>query len=417
MTLYSLAAEPARLATLTEFETCEVELPAQAYRTLRRRYASQITAGPTEQPGMYQVGARDYVGRVSLPGGVLLVIRPKAPLTNLFYMLCGDAALARFMPPPAALAPDPDIFPFVVAALISSIETLVGQGLRLEHTLQQRDLPFVRGQILLAPQLRAYGDLKHRQVCSFAEQTEDTPENRVIAATIRYLPALLRGRGEDQVVRRSRSLLHRFHGVLIISRGLALQMLPTVSIHRLNSAYGPVIALCRLVLNHLTLDEAPGLHPFASFLVDMPRLFESFLARRLHTELPAYGLRVVTQRYDYLDEAGKVGIRPDVLVYPRTSDTPALVLDTKYRDADDPHGDLNRDLYQVSAYLDRYGLREGVLVYPQFTAAAHNEVRLRGTGKHLHVMTVNLAADRPAGLERNCALLAEQVARLALVVC
>jgi 5-methylcytosine-specific restriction enzyme subunit McrC len=170
------------------------------------------------------------------------------------------------------------------------------------------------------------------------------------------------------------------------------------------------------VLNHLTLDEAPGPHPFASFLVNMPRLFERFLARRLRVDLPRFGLRVVAQRYDFLDEAGHVGIRPDVLVYPRTSDTPVLVLDTKYRDVDDPHGDLNRDLYQVSAYLDRYGLREGVLVYPQFRAAAHNELRLRGTGKHLHVTSVNLAANEPAELERHCALLAEQVAGLALIV-
>ena len=41
MSLYSLAVQPSRLITLTEFDACEVELTAQAYRTLRRRYASQ----------------------------------------------------------------------------------------------------------------------------------------------------------------------------------------------------------------------------------------------------------------------------------------------------------------------------------------------------------------------------------------
>jgi 5-methylcytosine-specific restriction enzyme subunit McrC len=398
---------------LREFESREVELPAQVYSALRRRYSGKLSASPTDTPGLYRIVAHDYVGRVSLPGGLLLVVQPKAPLNNLFYMLCADPRLAEFMPPPASLAPDTDIFPFVISAFITAVEKLLSQGLRLEHAPHQEDLPFVRGRILLGPQFRMHGDLRHRQVCSFAELTEDTRENRIVAASLRYLPALLRSGGEADLLRKARALLARFQGVRIIDRALALQMLPTVGIHRLNSAYGPVLALCRLILNHLTLDEAPGPHPFASFLVNMPRLFESFIASRLHSLLPRHGFRTVAQPHDYLDEARMVSIRPDVLVYPRDEGGPVLVLDTKYRDPADPQSDLNRDLYQVSAYLDRFGLRQGVLVYPQFEVAAHNELKLRGTGKRLHVMTVNLAARDSAALEQNCILLAAEVSRLA----
>jgi 5-methylcytosine-specific restriction endonuclease McrBC regulatory subunit McrC len=110
-----------------------------------------------------------------------------------------------------------------------------------------------------------------------------------------------------------------------------------------------------------------------------------------------------------------VGIRPDVLVYPTGSPAPALVLDAKYRRL--PVGaehDLSRDLYQVSAYLDRYQLRRGVLVYPQFEAAEQTELRLRGTPKQLHVATLNLAAPDVTEFERHCTALTAQVARLAL---
>jgi 5-methylcytosine-specific restriction endonuclease McrBC regulatory subunit McrC len=147
----------------------------------------------------------------------------------------------------------------------------------------------------------------------------------------------------------------------------------------------------------------------------MPRLFESFVTARLRAGLAPSGLRVVAQRHDYLDEARRVGIRPDVLVYPTGSPAPVLVLDAKYRRL--PAGaehDLSRDLYQVSAYLDRYQLRRGVLVYPQFEAAEQTELRLRGTPKQLHVATLNLAAPTVAEFERHCAALTAQVARLAL---
>jgi 5-methylcytosine-specific restriction enzyme subunit McrC len=146
----------------------------------------------------------------------------------------------------------------------------------------------------------------------------------------------------------------------------------------------------------------------------MPRLFESFLTARLRALLPKYGLRVVAQRHDYLDEERRVGIRPDVLVYARRGSHPLLVLDAKYRRPDDPEEGLNRDLYQVSAYLDRYRLSRGVLVYPQFENPAGRRLKLRGTPKHLHIETLNLGAITPAELEEGCARLAEQVARLSL---
>ena len=141
----------------------------------------------------------------------------------------------------------------------------------------------------------------------------------------------------------------------------------------------------------------------------------SSTSRAIEDAAARYGLRVVAQRHDYLDEGRTVGIRPDVLVYAQNGASPVLVLDAKYRRAGGPDEEgLNRDLYQVSAYLDRYGLRHGVLVYPRFGDEAASRLRLRGTPKWLHIATLDLASPTAAGLEGACAALAEQVAGLAL---
>jgi 5-methylcytosine-specific restriction enzyme subunit McrC len=404
----------ARIISLAEFEPAEAELPWDAYRALRDRYGKYVAVAPSEQAGRYVVTARDHVGRVGLPGGVVVSIRPKAPVANLFYMLCSGPGAAHFRPPPMGMAPSSDVYQFVLAALLGAVERLVSAGLYRDYRPRHDRLPYVRGRIEIAPQIREAG-LHHRHACLYADLTADTPENRVLAAALRYVPTLLDGGVEAVLSRRARALLAYFGAVRPVSRAGALELVRGINIHRLNAEYGPALALARLALNRLSLDERPGPHPFASFMVDMPRLFESFLTERLRALLPRHGLRVVAQRHDYLDEDRTVGIRPDVLVYAHRGALPVLVLDAKYRRAGGPDEEgLNRDLYQVSAYLDRYGLRHGVLVYPRFGDETPSRLRLRGTPKSLHIATLDLASPTTGELEWECEALAGQVAALAL---
>ena len=186
---------PQSAIVLREFGSLEVALSREEYAALRARYAKQIEVALTEQAGVYRLTARDYVGRVGLPGGRILVIQPKVEVANLFYMLCAQAGLAGFHPPPTGLARNPDIFPFVLAALLHSVEDLLRAGLYRDYKLHEERLRFVRGRILLDDQLRQ-GGLLHRQSCRYADLTADTPENRVVAATLRYLPVLLASSGE-----------------------------------------------------------------------------------------------------------------------------------------------------------------------------------------------------------------------------
>lgn len=400
---------------LVEYGSEEVALSPAVFGLLQARYSKQLEVAHTGREGVYRVTARDYVGRVSLPGGGLLVIRPKVGVANLFYMLCADAGIADFHPPPTGLQKDADIFHFVLMALLHAVEKLLASGLYRDYERREETLPYVRGRILLREQAR-HGWLDHVQTCAYADLSTDTPENRVLAATLRLIPALLVGQEAPTAARRARALLGRFAGVTPVRRGEAISLLPRVNIHRLNAAYRPALALCALALRGLTLNEQAGRHPYASFLVDMPRLFESFLTQRLSRLLPLYGLRVVAQKHDYLDEERRVGIRPDVLVYLRRGGEPVLVLDAKYRRPGGSEGDsgLNSDLYQVSAYLDRYRLKEGVLVYPRFRGDEETRLNLRGTPKHLHLLSLDLSAATPALLDEECVRLARAVAELAV---
>ena len=396
--------------SIIEGGQAEVALSLEQYTTLKRRYAGRIDFAPAGTSGSYILAARDYIGRLTLTPGFLLEIQPKVEVTNLFYMLCVDAGLVEFFPLLTELSPHSDIFNFVIAAFISSVERLAAQGLNHDYFPVEADLSLVRGRIALDSQITRFGELRHRHACAFTEMSVDTAENKVLLAALRYIPFVL-STSEAETTRRARYVGRRFEGVSLVSRSEALKLLATMPSHRLNARYGPALRLARLVLNHLTLDNTAGPYPFASFLVNVPRLFESFVTKRLSALLLPYGLRVVAQRHDYIDEQRQIGIRPDMLVYDRQGADPLLVIDTKYRLFD--RGEINSDLYQVSAYLDRYGLERGLLVYPQFQNSARTNMKLLNTPKHLHVLPISLDAANPSGLESSCQHLAGQVALLA----
>ncbi|HKP53810.1 MAG TPA: hypothetical protein VJ183_14310 [Chloroflexia bacterium] len=398
---------------LREFEACDIEMSARDYSSLRSRYAGRLSITPTERPGIYRLTAQDYVGRICLPGGQTVVIEPKIEVANLFYMLCVDAGLVHFYQPLVRLKQNTEIFPFVLSALVSEAEKVLVKGVYSDYQAREEDLPLVRGRVALETQIARYGELRHRHICHYAQLSADTVENRIVAATLRQAALLLRPLTEVTMLRRVRDLLHRFEEVAITTPATALVAFMRVKKHRLNAHYWPLLGLCRLVLNGLSLSEGDGPHPFPSFLVNMPLLFESFLTARLRSALPGEGLRAVAQRHDYLDAARKVGIRPDLLVYGATKTKPLLVLDAKYKRLDVADAEINRDIYQVSAYMDRYSLSRGVLVYPSWGRPAPGEMRLLGTPKELHVATLNLAAASPAELDQECAKLTSYVATLA----
>jgi 5-methylcytosine-specific restriction enzyme subunit McrC len=93
----------------------------------------------------------------------------------------------------------------------------------------------------------------------------------------------------------------------------------------------------------------------------MPRLFEDFVTVALREAIEAeFGGRVISQARTYLDVAGRVVLKPDIVW--RVRGSVAAVADAKYK-SEKPAGYPNADLYQLLAYCTVLGLRTGHLVY------------------------------------------------------
>jgi 5-methylcytosine-specific restriction endonuclease McrBC regulatory subunit McrC len=124
-----------------------------------------------------------------------------------------------------------------------------------------------------------------------------------------------------------------------------------------------------------------------TFMVDMNRVFEEFVARWFRENLrPPFC--AVSQSKHALDTRRQMDIKPDLLIY--RADDFVAVFDTKYklRRSGAP---TNDDVYQAVAYADRFGLADAWLLF------ADDDTRCRHTSiinRETTVISVGLGLAR-----------------------
>ncbi|MFE9974597.1 McrC family protein [Streptomyces hirsutus] len=339
-----------------------VPLGAEAGRALA---ASGILESATPDPGrdghwLLRAGSR--VGAVrSTPGGPVVRITPKAPVSRLFFLLGFSLDPARAWRDSREGTVDTGAYDDVVPALAHAVERQIDAALRRGVLQGYREVEesalVVRGRMREAEQIRRhFGRTPPVEIAYDAY----TAENRILRAAAERL---LRLPGVPGPIRRR--LAHqrvRLADALPLVRG---QELPRWQPSRLNSRYQPALRLAEAVLRGSSPEHRPaGSEPLAvdGFLLDMNKLFEDFVTVALREALREHGLTARLQDPHHLDTAGLVRMRPDLVVRTGDGRTPIAVVDAKYK-VEKADGLLNADLYQALAYATVLGLREAHLVY------------------------------------------------------
>jgi 5-methylcytosine-specific restriction enzyme subunit McrC len=209
-------------------------------------------------------------------------------------------------------------------------------------------------------------------------------------------------------LRMLRRLLRDFGDVTPLSRG---DSVPAWQPTRLNARYHTALRLAELVLHATSIEHEAGGVAINGFLLDMPGLFEGFITVAFREALAAYGGRVKAQERNYLDEAGQVSLRPDIVW--KMHGSPIAVIDAKYK-AEKPAGYPNADLYQLLAYCTILGLPNGHLVYAKGNEEpARHVVRRSGVEIFCHAVDLGLSADLLIGQMHDLARTIASTHRLA----
>lgn len=380
-----------RVVHLREYATeTDVELSAHQRDALRELVPSLRLSPSPGSTGQFDCTPGSVIGVVTLDD-LQIIIQPKLPIDNVLFLISYSLDPSAWWDTPSPLSTTDDLVEALVPPFLHHLRSALGQGLLRGYVPTDDALDVVRGRIRFGDQIaQRFGRVPPIEV-SYDEFTEDIVENQVLAAATDHL---LRLRLRNERLRDDLRVARReFVG---ITRLLDLRTIDDIQWSRLNSRYRPAVNLASVILRGLGLDLKKGRSPGTAFLVDMNKVFESFVHIALQEAL---GLdertfpRGCSRRPLYLDERDRVRLRPDLSWW--HGQHCVFVGDVKYKRTDSGDG-KHPDLYQLLAYATASGLEEGLLIYAAGESEpTTHEVRL--AGKRLRVVTLDLAG-RPQEL-------------------
>jgi 5-methylcytosine-specific restriction enzyme subunit McrC len=390
------------MISIREGTTAEVELTGEQAAALAASRIVQMAPGA--RAGLWRVQDNGLVGAARLAGVEVRIIS-KMPVDRLFFLLGYSDFAKGWQQEEVDAGEHPDLLPALAHAFARSAERALRQGVLQGYREEEEALPFVRGRIREADQLRRRYGLPLPVEVRYDEYDVDIAENQLLLAAAERL---LRLPGVPPGTRKLlRHVLVRLAGVSRLVRG---RPLPAWRRSRLNTRYHTALGLAELVLRGASyeLDDGTSVR-VDGLLVNMWRVFEDFLTAALSDALRPYGGRSETQdRNHHLDHDRRVRLRPDFVYYSDGDDAPMAVADAKYKIEKTP-GRHNADLYQMLAYCTVLGLRHGHLIYAAGETGrhAHRVVGTDGIEIKQHALDLTLP---PAELLAQIADLAHAIA-------
>ena len=378
---------------LREGESSRINTPldGEQLEILRRaRVDVRPAATPGAQPGTaWEFSAGAYIG-VFQCGGLNIAIRPRIPIDRVMFMVGYALGPVDWSASPLRMSPDDDILEAIVPAFVRLTQEAIRRGLLQGYRNHEEALTAVQGRIRLAEQVKQRFGLPLPVEVTYDDFTEDIEENRLLKTAIAVLWRMPIRSPEAR--RELGALRSAFSSVSLGS--YSPNLIPAVNYTRLNQRYRPAVELARLIIGSSLAEFAPGEKIGASFLVDMDRVFETFLYTALRQALrlseSEWPAGTSPARALQLEEAGQVQVNPGLSWW--RGRRCVFVGEARYsrpRSGVEEFGGHQADIYRMLAYCTAADLPSGLLVYADgnVESAVH---RIRNTGKAIEVVSLDL---------------------------
>jgi len=306
----------------------------------------------------YRLRSKGWVGHIPV-GRAMVVVQPKAPISSIFGMLEVAYQLKSFhiLEGETAVETLEEIYERIASILAKRVSDRVRKGLYRHYVERDQDLLFVRGRIDIRGNIQNALIGAPRLRCHYEELTADLEENAILLWAL-YVASRL-GLQRDEVKLQVRRAYRSLVGAVSLEPKNAQDCIGRFY-HRLNDDYQPMHGLARFLIEHAGPGTEVGEHEFLPFSVNMPNLFEAFVAEWLKQNLPTH-LKGDAQYRVRLDANAELSFRIDLVLRKRETDEPVAVLDTKYKLSELP---TESDIQQVVSYAVELGVERAFLIYP-----------------------------------------------------
>ncbi|HEX8226339.1 MAG TPA: hypothetical protein VF572_00560 [Candidatus Saccharimonadales bacterium] len=266
-------------------------------------------------------------------------------------------------------------------------------------------MAFLRGKLLFGQHILINSVTQDKFYLRTDEFLADNPLNRVFAYVTRILLSTTTSPANKKLLSELRLILDG-----VDDRPVRLIDADRIVLSRLNARFSPALQLAKLFLAGGSLQMQSQDFQTSTFLIDMNKLFEDFIAHivqrvaapdvLVHTQGPIRHL--VEAQYDL--DGTKIRDKtyrtiPDIALSPYgRSKHPQHIIDTKYKILDeDTESDLGvsqKDLYQMYAYAGVYNCPRITLLYPLRSGQTIRE-QMFALGKkcEVSIRTVDLRRD------------------------
>lgn len=344
-----------RTLLLREREPRECRLRRDEVDFLLARHRGHVEVVPTRERGRYRLTPLGHVGTILTPS-CRLVIRPKIPLANLFFLL-GPSAPLPFLGERVDGAAAPELLDLLGLRLAQLLAERVAAGLHRGYAERSTTGPYLQGRLDVPQQQRTTPARKETIPSVWEEFTADVPCNQVPRAVAERV--LLSPFVSDPVRAALRTALVGYAG--IGPTPLDANALARAAPDRRTEAYRPLYDLCCLLADGLASPEAAGPATGPAFLLDMERLFEGHVIRHLRAAFAEDSSVEVGAQVTWTVARPGLTMRPDVVL--SRAGRPRVVLDMKWKEIEDTAPPTD-DVYQVLAYAAALGAPHAALVYP-----------------------------------------------------
>lgn len=307
----------------------------------------------------YSLLVRNTVGQLVIGQDLVIRIAPKTPISNLFGMLEFAYNLKSFHFGSGLVDVEgvADLYERLAAVLCRRVLDRVRRGLYARYVERNESLGYVTGRLDIRASSRLLSSGAPLVHCELYEHTYDIDENQILAWTTRLLT--LANLARDDVRHLSRSAYRALRGH-VATRSFRASDCIGRTYDRLSDDYRPLHALCRFFIEHLGPGMEHGKQDVMPYTVDMPRLFESFIAQWLIEHVPD-SVKVSIQHQLKLSGNSAAPWLVDILITDTTTSRPVAVLDTKYTRDATPSAE---DIQQAVAYAVEVRTNKAFLVYP-----------------------------------------------------
>lgn len=348
-----------------------------------------------EPPDSWRVVPNSKVGVIEGDGWSFQV-KSRIPIPRLMFLLGYASDPKGWKQSLSAFAAE-DLFSAVANGFSSiAIRSLEPSPLRGYTQVDERSTAF-RGRIRMEDQIARTMPFPFE--ISFDDHTIDIPENRAILAAAELLLRFPR------VPTIARKRLLRIRAMLDgVQARLAPRKLITTT--RLNEHYEPALRLASLILTNRSVSTQTGSYRSASFIFDLNKVFEDFLAESLSDAIRRNGGHARLQYGDrYLDHQRKIKLVPDIVW--TEEGKPRAVIDAKFKEI--KHNSFpNADAYQALAYCAGLSVKSAFLVYAKDSTETNRDHDVVGKQASIKVRHLDLTLE-PEDLLAQIDLLAAQI--------